>query len=80
MSERLDPERPADEDVDATYPDADQQEGVHLLANQAADRLADRGFTREQVFEWAAAYVEREGVGTVDGLIAFIRQKESNDT
>ncbi|WP_108668086.1 hypothetical protein [Euzebya rosea] len=80
MDDHLDPERPADEGVDATYPDADQQEGVHLLANQAADRLADAGFTREQVFEWAAAYVEREGTGTVDGLIAFIRQKEANDT
>lgn len=77
MSDDLQPERPADEDVDAPYPDSDQQEGVHLLANEAGERLTAEGFTEEQIFEWATAYVNQEGTGTVDGLIDFIRQQEA---
>ncbi len=74
----LDPERPAEEGIDTAYPDADQQEGVHMLANQAKDELKGEGFSEEQIFEWATAYVEQVGAGTVVGLIDYIKTQESS--
>lgn len=78
MSDDLKPENPADEDISTQYPDADQQEGVHLMANQAGERLKDKGFSEEQIFEWATAYMAEEDAGTVDGLVDYIRAKESS--
>lgn len=78
MAEQLQPERPAAEGQEAPYPDEENQEGVHLLANQAFAELEGEGFTREQVFEWAAAFNEEEGGGTVEDLVAFIRRREQD--
>jgi len=34
------------------------------------------GFTDEQIREWAETYIATEGSGSVDGLVAWIAEKE----
>jgi hypothetical protein len=72
----LRPEHPRDAGLPEHDPDVDHDEGAHLLANEAYARLASRGFTRDEVFEWTSAYLEAEGSGDVDGLVEFIRRQE----
>ena len=72
----LEPEHPREEGVDAPEPGTMTQEGVHLLANEAWARLEDEGFDRDEVYEWAAAYIAEDDAGTVEDFIAWIRAEE----
>ncbi|WP_370324651.1 hypothetical protein [Euzebya sp.] len=72
-----DPEHPAEEGVATPYPDETRQEGAHLLANQARDRLTAEGFTDAQIFEWAVAFSDAEGGGTVEEFVRWIEAQES---
>ncbi len=76
MSEHLTPEHPQAEGIDPDYPDQTRQEGVHLLVNEVRDELHGEGFTDEQIFEWASAFAVREGGGSAEGLLTFIREQE----
>ncbi len=55
---------------------ADWFEGAHLLANQARESLRARGFSDEQIREWAEAYIVACGSGDADGLLDWIRDRE----
>lgn len=77
MADDVTPEPPAAEGIDPDYPDETRQEGVHLLVNQARDRLKGQGFTDEQIFEWATAFSQQVGGGSVDGLVDYIRAQQS---
>jgi hypothetical protein len=72
----LTPEEPSDAGVPERVADASREEGARVLGDQARDRLAGRGFTEEQIREWAEAYIATEGSGTVEGLLAWIAEKE----
>jgi len=56
--------------------DQSHEEGARILADEARDRLRDRGFTDEQIREWAETYIPAEGSGSVDGLIECIARQE----
>lgn len=73
------PEHPDDAGLRTVVPDAMQLEGAELLANQARSRLRSRGFTDQEIDEWALTYISLEHSGDVEGFIEWIRQKEAND-
>lgn len=71
------PERPRDAGLPEDEPDVTQVEPVHLLANDARDRLQMQGFTDDQIDRWAATYVGEVGQSaTVDEFISWIAAKE----
>ena len=72
----LTPEEPHDAGVPEQVADPSREEGARILADEARERLADRGFTEEQIREWAETYIAEEGSGSVDGLIAWIAKQE----
>lgn len=59
------PGSPEDYDVESETPDLAQIEAARLLANDARQQLQARGFSDEQIREWAETYVAEEG-GTAD--------------
>ena len=75
MSE-LTPEEPHEAGVPEKLADQSHEEGARILADEARDRLAERGFTDEQIREWAETYIAQEGSGSVDGLIEWIARRE----
>ena len=70
------PERPRETDVPETVPDREHIEGARLLAHQATDRLRPLGFTDEEIRLWAETYLSMHDSGDVNGLIAWIRERE----
>jgi hypothetical protein len=72
----LTPEEPHEAGVPEKLADASHEEGARILADEARERLEDRGFTAEQIREWAETYIAEEGSGNVDGLIAWIAEQE----
>jgi uncharacterized protein YrrD len=73
---RLVPESPRAGGLPDVGSDPSHIEGAHLLAEEAELRLAPRGFTRDQILDWAKEYLVSDGSGAVDGLIAWIDEKE----
>jgi hypothetical protein len=73
----LEPESPRDAGVDESHPRPAQEEGAHQLAAQAFPALDSRGFTKEQVFTWADAYVAQGGAGDVDAFLNWIERQEA---
>ena len=72
----LTPEEPSEAGVPERVADASREEGARVLADEARERLAGRGFTDRQIREWAETYIATEGSGSVDGLVAWIAEKE----
>ena len=72
----LTPEEPHEAGVPEQTADPSREEGARLLADQARERLGERGFTEKQIREWAETYIAEEGSGSVDGLIAWIAERE----
>ena len=72
----LTPEEPHEAGVPERLADSSHEEGARILADEARDRLAERGFTDEQIREWAETYIAQEGSGSVDGLIEWIARRE----
>ena len=75
----LTPEEPHEAGVPEKVADASHEEGARVLADQARERLRDRGFTDEQIREWAETYIAEEASGDVDGLVAWIAEHERSD-
>jgi hypothetical protein len=65
-----------DAGIGADEPDGSHLEGTHLLAQEAERRLGSRGFTRDQILDWAKGYEVAEGTGGVDGLVSWIDEQE----
>jgi hypothetical protein len=74
----LTPEEPHEAGVPEKVADASHEEGARVLADQARERLEDRAFTDQQIREWAETYIAEEGSGSVDGLIAWIAEREGS--
>jgi hypothetical protein len=73
----LRPEEPHEAGVPEKLADRSHEEGARILADEARDKLAPRGFTDQQIREWAETYIAEEGSGSVDGLIAWIARQEN---
>ncbi|HVL38438.1 MAG TPA: winged helix-turn-helix domain-containing protein [Fimbriimonadaceae bacterium] len=71
------PERPQDAGVAKKTPNAMDIEGAETLANEARSRLSGRGFTDDQISQWAETYVAEESTGDVDRFIAWIDRRQS---
>ena len=72
----LTPEEPHEAGVPEKLADQSHEEGARILADEARDTLHERGFTDNQIREWAETYIVEEGSGSVDGLIDWIAQQE----
>jgi hypothetical protein len=72
----LTPEEPHEAGVPEKVADQSHEEGARILADEARDELSKRGFTDQQIREWAETYIAEEGSGSVEGLIEWIARKE----
>jgi hypothetical protein len=72
----LAPEHPHDAGLRERIPDRSHIEGAELLANQARSTLRSRGFTDDEVDEWALTYISAEGSGDEDAFLEWIREQE----
>jgi hypothetical protein len=72
----LTPEEPHEAGVPERVADPSREEGARILADEARQRLADRGFTDQEIREWAETYIADEGSGSVDAFIAWIAERE----
>jgi hypothetical protein len=72
----LTPEEPHEAGVPEKVADQSHEEGARILADEARDRLTARGFTDEQIREWAETYIAEEGSGSVEGLLDWIARQE----
>jgi hypothetical protein len=75
----LTPEEPHEAGVPEKTADASHEEGARILADEARERLKDKGFTDQQIREWAETYIAREGSGNVDSFIAWIAEQERSE-
>jgi hypothetical protein len=77
--DELIPESPQDVGVSAADDTRiEDVEPVHLLANEARERLEHDGFTDAQILRWAEAYFETHREGDVDEFVDWIRRQESD--
>jgi len=74
--ERSDPEGPDEAGVEEVEPDVSHVEGARELADEAAARLRAYGFDDDEIRRWAETYLAQEGSGDVDGLVAWIAERE----
>jgi hypothetical protein len=72
----IEPETPAEVGVDREEPDRAHLEGAHVLADEASRRLEARGFTPNEVLEWAEQYLSHEGSGDVEAFLDWIDEQE----
>lgn len=72
----LKPEHPHDAGVQEEDPDASHIEGAELLANEARPLLSSRGFTDDEINEWALTYIADEGSGDLAAFLAWIENAE----
>ncbi|MBV8161821.1 MAG: hypothetical protein JO265_12925 [Acidimicrobiia bacterium] len=72
----LTPEEPHEAGVPEKLADQSHEEGARILADEARDQLTGRGFTDEQIREWAETYIAEEGSGSVEGLVEWIGRRE----
>ena len=72
----IEPERPHETGVAPKTADATREEGARVLADQAREALQRRGFTDQQLREWAETYIAEHGSGDVGGLIRWIESRE----
>jgi len=75
----LTPEEPHEAGVPEKVADQSHEEGARILADEARDQLTARGFTDEQIREWAETYIAEEGSGSVEGLIDWIARREQKN-
>jgi hypothetical protein len=67
---------PRDEGVAEPEPRIEDVEPIHLLANEARERLRSDGFTDDQILRWAEAYFAEHSEGTADELVEWIRAQQ----
>ena len=70
------PEGPAEAGVGNVEVDFSHLEGAHLLAEELGDRLRSRGFTDDQILDWAKAFLRSEHSGGDPEFLAWIRKRE----
>ena len=75
--EHLEPEDPSDAGIREEHPRPAQEEAAHQLAAQARPRLERRGFSADQIFEWADTYLARGQQGDVENFLSWIEAQEA---
>jgi hypothetical protein len=74
--EELIPEGPTEAGAGNPEVDVSHLEGAHLLTEEVRARLRARGFTDEQILDWAKAFLRSEHSGGDAEFLAWIRKKE----
>ena len=72
----IQPEHPHDAGIEEETPDQSHMEGAELLANEARPMLRARGFSDDEIEEWAWTYISEEGSGDVASFIDWIVARE----
>jgi AcrR family transcriptional regulator len=72
------PEDPQEEGIAVPEPTIEEVEPVHLLANEARGALTARGFSDEQIDEWARTFIAECDGGTAEDLLAWISEHEGH--
>ena len=75
----LRPEHPHDAGVPELDPPPLQYEGAELLANEARPLLHRKGFTDDEIDEWARSYIALEHSGDVPSFVTWIERLEVAD-
>jgi hypothetical protein len=70
------PADPREEGVEEKTPRAMQIEPAHLLANDVRAQLRERGFSDEQIDEWADTFIAEFGSGDATQFLAWIEEQE----
>jgi hypothetical protein len=76
VDHNLVPEGPHDGGGANSEVDVSHLEGAHLLADEVRARLRARGFTDEQVLDWAKAFLRSEHSGGDVEFLAWLRKQE----
>ncbi len=74
--QQLKPEHPEDAGIEEETPDQSHIEGAELLANESREALRSRGFTDDEIDEWALTYISESHTGDVESFLAWISEKE----
>jgi hypothetical protein len=72
------PEDPRDAGLPPVELPIEDVEPAHVLANDSRDDLRRRGFTDDEIDDWAREFVAERGGGDTDELIAWIRLEEKS--
>ena len=70
------PAEPHEYGIVESEPDSAHAEAARVLADEAEDRLAARGFTDDEIRHWAEVYSREERSGDVETFLAWIDQRE----
>jgi hypothetical protein len=70
------PESPRHTGVEETEPDGLLLEAAHILAQEADRRLESRGFTRDQILDWAKRFEIAAPAGGLDEFVTWIDTQE----
>jgi hypothetical protein len=76
---QLDPEHPHDAGIPEEIPDDSHIEGAELLANETRSMLRTRGFTDDEIDEWALTYIAEVGSGDSESFLSWMEEKEHKD-
>lgn len=76
LAETLKPARPSDEGVEERTPDMSRIAAARVLANEAYDLLAPKGFTDEQLRLWAESYLVEEHSGDLETFLEWMAAME----
>lgn len=74
--QNLTPEHPADAGIETHLPDLSHIEGSELLANESRHLLRKRGFSDQEIEEWAHTYIADQHTGDVASFVAWIDARE----
>lgn len=70
------PEHPHDAGVPERAADVAHNEGAHLLADEVRVRLEAKGFTWQEILEWAETYLSAEHSGSAETFLQWIEDRE----
>lgn len=72
------PEQPREAGIEVEVPDQSHIEGAELLANEARPILRKKGFTDEEIDDWALTYISEIQSGDVESFLDWISRVESS--
>jgi hypothetical protein len=70
------PAEPHEVGVAESEPDSAHEEAARVLADEAEDALAARGFSHDEIRHWAEAYFREQRSGDLETFLAWIDQRE----
>ena len=67
---------PAEAGVSEEDAEFSRTEGAHVLASQARGQLEPKGFSEQQILDWAEAFVAEEEGGDVEAFLAWVERQQ----